>query len=77
MSPAGLNATSLFAARQVAAEFGAESARTRAPFAGTVDLEGGGTAPHPVGGGVAKGMAVQNGTTAFSVSYSLSARDRR
>ena len=31
---------------------GTDSAQTGAPFAGIVDLEGGGMAPHPLGGGV-------------------------
>jgi hypothetical protein len=32
-------------------EIGAESAQTRIRLAGIVALEGGGTAPHPMGGG--------------------------
>jgi hypothetical protein len=34
-------------------ELGTESAQTRACCAGIVDLEGGGTTPHPLGGGAA------------------------
>jgi hypothetical protein len=77
MSLASLTATGYTAAGRVVAEVGAESARTRAPFAGIVGLEGGGTAPHPMGGGVAEGMAVRDTTTARSASGPLSARDRR
>jgi hypothetical protein len=77
VSPPGPTATAYTAARRVVAEVGAESARTRAPLAGIVGLEGGGTAPHPMGGGVAEGMAVQDETTASSVSYPLSARVRQ
>jgi hypothetical protein len=34
-----------------------QSARTGHEFAGIVDLEGGGTAPHPMGGGAVAGTA--------------------
>ena len=77
MSPVGPTATGYTAAGRVVAEVGAESARTRARFAGIVGLEGGGTAPHPMGGGVAEGMAVRDATTPPSASSLLSARNRR
>jgi hypothetical protein len=35
-----------------AMEIGTDPARIRAPLTGIVDAEGGGTAPHPLGGGV-------------------------
>jgi hypothetical protein len=76
VSPAG-STTAGYTAGRVVAEIGAESARTRAPFTGIVGLEGSGTAPHPMGGGVAEGMAVRHTTTASSVFYPLSARVRR
>ena len=35
-----------------AGEIGTRSAQTREPVAGNVAVEGGGTAPHPLGGGM-------------------------
>ena len=40
-------------------EIGAKSAQARARFAGIVDLEGGGSKPHPVGGGVGFGSPTE------------------
>jgi hypothetical protein len=41
-----------FAAGAQPREIGPDSTQTRAPRPGNVDAEGGGTAPHPLGGGV-------------------------
>jgi hypothetical protein len=37
-----------------AREIGTDPVQTRAQFAGTVDGEGGGTPPHPLGGGAGR-----------------------
>jgi hypothetical protein len=44
-----------------AGEIGTEPAQTRAPAAGIVAGEGGGTAPHPVGGGLGRGARTHPG----------------
>jgi hypothetical protein len=45
---------------------GTEPAQTRAPAAGIVAGEGGGTAPHPVGGGVGRGARIHPGLLALA-----------
>ena len=47
-----------------AGEIATESAQSRAPAAGIVAGEGGGTAPHPMGGGVGRPARIRPGLSA-------------
>jgi hypothetical protein len=49
-----------------AGEIGTEPAQTRAPAAGIVAGEGGGTAPHPMGGGAGLPTRIHPGLHALA-----------